>query len=95
MSRHKANICTGTVLLELQREGWERILSWRALSPNILSLKRDSFSADFDGLHTNPQCLLVNLNFVQINTEGEKKRKKGGERLSVQALAEMGVASQI
>lgn len=94
MSRHKANICTGTVLLELQREGWEGILSWQALSPDILSLKRDSFSADFDGLHTNPQCLLVNLNFVQIN-KGEKKRKKGGERLSVQVLAEMGVTSQI
>lgn len=94
MAHHKANLCK-PVLLELQREGWEGILSWQALSPDILSLKRHSLSADFDGLHTNPQCPLAKLNSVQINTEGEKKRKKGGELLPVQVIAEMGVTSQI
>lgn len=91
MSHHKANPCTGTVLLELQREGWEGISSWQTRSPDILSLKWDLLSADFDGLHTNPRCPLVKLNSVQINTEGEKKREKGAELLALQA----GVTSQI
>jgi len=53
--------------------------------PYILSLKRDSFSADFDALHAEPQRPTINPISVQINM-GWGEEKNGGDVLPVRQL---------